>query len=220
VKSSRFTGPYAVTEFGPTGHWESINTSWNRPIEQTSADKAVAYQQRYQAIVSHRDRAVGSYVFLWAQKEEQTPTWYGMFLETMPALGLAAEACPTVDAMAFSWSGTWPSNRAPNVSALAIDGKKAEASVTLAAGQTARADVTASEPDGDPMKVVWEILEDSDLQSGGSPTRPARVGAPITGTSPSITITAPTAAGNYRLYVYVLDGKGHAGTANIPFRVM
>jgi hypothetical protein len=34
-----------------------------------------------------------------------------------------------------------------------------------------------------------------------------------------LNLTAPTVAGQYRLFVYVLDGKGHAGTANIPFRV-
>jgi hypothetical protein len=34
-----------------------------------------------------------------------------------------------------------------------------------------------------------------------------------------LNVTAPTTAGQYRLFVYVLDGKGHAGTANIPFRI-
>jgi hypothetical protein len=219
VKGSNFAGPYVVTEFGPTGHWESTNTSWNMPIEQVSGDKALAYQQRYQAIVSHRDRALGSYVFLWAQKEERTPTWYGMFLENLAALPLSGESCPTVDAMAFSWSGRWPANRAPTVSALAIDGKSAEASVTLTAGQTVQAQVIATEPDGDAMKFIWEILQDTDVQSGGSSSRPARVGTPQTGSAPTLTVSAPTTAGLYRLYVYVLDGKGHAGTANLPFRV-
>ena len=39
------------------------------------------------------------------------------------------------------------------------------------------------------------------------------------GTSPTLNVTVPTTAGQYRLFVYALDGKGHAGTANIPFRV-
>jgi len=32
-------------------------------------------------------------------------------------------------------------------------------------------------------------------------------------------VTAPSETGEYRLFVYVIDGNGHAGTANIPFRV-
>jgi hypothetical protein len=39
------------------------------------------------------------------------------------------------------------------------------------------------------------------------------------GTTPTLNYTAPTTSGQYRLFVYVLDGKGHAGTANIPFKV-
>jgi len=30
---------------------------------------------------------------------------------------------------------------------------------------------------------------------------------------------APRGPGKYRLYLTVRDGKGHAGTANVPFRV-
>jgi hypothetical protein len=48
---------------------------------------------------------------------------------------------------------------------------------------------------------------------------PPRVGTPQKGTTPTLTVTAPATAGEYRLFVYVLDGKGHAGTANLPFRV-
>jgi hypothetical protein len=221
VGKSTFTGPFIVTEWGPTGHWESPNTSWMRPIEQTSAEKAQVYQQRYDYIFSHRDRALGSYVFLWGQKEERTPTWYGMFLETMADLGLAAESCPTVDTMAFEWSNITPANRAPAVSALTLDGKRATDNVTLTAGQMVTAQVTATDPDGDALSFSWEILQEpTQLGTGGSAeTRPPRVGAVQKGTTPSLSVTAPATAGQYRLFVYALDGKGHAGTANLPFLV-
>jgi hypothetical protein len=178
----------------------------------------MTYRQRYESIVSHRDRALGSYVFLWAQKEERTPTWYGMFLETLPALGIAGESCPTVDSMAFAWSGSLPANRAPAVTTLTLGGQKAEASVTLTTGQSITAQVVATDSEGDPLTFLWEILEDSDVE-GGAPSRPLRVGQPQKTTASTLSVTAPTTAGLYRLYVYVLDGKGHAGTANLPFRV-
>jgi hypothetical protein len=220
VKSSRFTGPYVVTEFGPTGHWEIANTAWMRPVEQTSAEKAQVYQGRYDYIFSHRDRALGSYVFLWGQKQERTPTWYSMFLERLTDLGLNQETCPTVDAMIFKWSGSWPVNRAPHVTALTLNALPATANVTLTAGQTMAASVTATEPESDPMTFIWELLpEPTVVGTGGSAEpRPARIGQTTT-TSPTTTMTAPATAGQYRLFVYVLDGQGHAGTANLPFRV-
>jgi hypothetical protein len=141
-----------------------------------------------------------------------------MFLETLPALGIAGESCPTVDSMSFAWSGSWPANRAPAVTTLTLGGLKADASVTLIAGQSTTAQVAATEPDGDPLTFLWEILEDSDV-SGGSASRPLRVGQSQKTTAPTLAVTAPVNPGLYRLYVYALDGKGHVGTANLPFRV-
>jgi hypothetical protein len=54
---------------------------------------------------------------------------------------------------------------------------------------------------------------------GAAEARLPRVGVPQKGTTPTLSVTAPTLPGQYRLLVYILDGKGHAGTANIPFRV-
>ncbi|HVY26476.1 MAG TPA: hypothetical protein VHB79_07970 [Polyangiaceae bacterium] len=220
VDKSNFAGPIVITEWGPTGHWECPNTSWGRPIEETSGAKGRVYKTRYDSF-AHTGRILGDYVFLWGQKIERTPTWYGMFLETNADLGLNGESLPTVDTMASAWSGTTVANRAPDVTALELSGQEASANVVVGAGQQVQAQVTVTEPDGDTLSYVWEVLEDPaqpDLKGAPEPREP-RVGSPQKGTMPSITITAPSQAGQYRLLVYVLDGKGHAGTANIPFRV-
>jgi hypothetical protein len=220
VDKSNFAGPIVISEWGPTGHWESPNTSWGRPIEETSGAKGRVYQTRYNSF-AHTGRILGDYVFLWGQKVERTPTWYGMFLENNAELGLNGESLPTVDTMAGAWSGASLANRAPDVTALKLNGQEASASVVLNGGQQAQAQVTVTEPDGDTMSYAWEILEDPaqpDLKGAPEPREP-RVGSPQKGTSPTITVTAPGQSGQYRLFVYVLDGKGHAGTANLPFRV-
>ena len=79
--TSGWTGPYVVTEWGPTGHWESPLTSWKAPVEDDATRKAQLLQQRYeQVIATDTTQGLGSYVFLWGNKQERTPTWYGLFL--------------------------------------------------------------------------------------------------------------------------------------------
>ena len=65
LKDFNWSGPYMVTEWGATGHWEVPKTSWNAAIEENSTLKATKYLRRYQiAIASDTTQCLGSYVFL------------------------------------------------------------------------------------------------------------------------------------------------------------
>jgi hypothetical protein len=208
--------PYFVTEWGAIGHWEVGKTSWGAPIEQNSSAKADNYLKSYRvAIESDPERAIGAYVFLWGQKQERTPTWYGMFLEN----GTETE---TVDVMHFIWNGAWPKNRSPRTSGMLLDSKSATDSVVLEAGNRYSASVVASDPDRDVLEYQWEIMRESAAtQTGGDKEEvPERFNGLINdSTGHEVMVTAPGTAGAYRLFVYVLDGQGHAGHANIPFLV-
>ncbi len=46
IRQSGWEGPYMVTEWGPTGHWEGLQTSWKSSIEETSSEKAAVYKSR------------------------------------------------------------------------------------------------------------------------------------------------------------------------------
>ena len=136
LASTNYMGAILITEWGPTGWWEATqNTSWGRPVEETSGEKGRVYQTRYVSF-AHKPRVLGDYVFLWGQKIENTPTWFGMFLETIPELGISGESLPTVDTMVFNWLGTNPANRAPDVTGFTLGGRAAGGSIALTAGQS------------------------------------------------------------------------------------
>jgi hypothetical protein len=222
AESSNFHGPYIITEWGPRGHWEVAKTPWGAPLEPTSDDKMKSYRDSYALITAHKNRCLGSYVFLWGQKEERTPTWYGMFLENKPELGFHGEACPTVDVMAQAWSGKRPANLAPAITSLRIDGDTAGKSTTLKAGAKAALSASATDPDNDKVTFLWEVLpEATQLGSGGSGEgRPKSLANAVkTGDKPGIATLEVPPAGTYRLYLYAFDGKGKAATANVPFLV-
>ncbi|HEY1036192.1 MAG TPA: glycoside hydrolase family 2 TIM barrel-domain containing protein [Pseudoxanthomonas sp.] len=216
LSTSGWTGPYVVTEWGPTGHWESPLTSWKAPVEDDATRKAQLLQQRYeQVIAADTTQGLGSYVFLWGNKQERTPTWYGLFLP-------GGESTPAVDAMEYVWTGAWPSNRAPSVAPLRLDGRVATESVTLQAGKPYAAKIAAQDADGDALEYRWTVLHESTATSIGGDREdvPPAVEIPLHGDGKGgLRFDAPKAPGAYRLFVEVLDGRGHAAYANLPFRV-
>ncbi len=216
LSEAGYERPYFVTEWGAIGHWEVPKTTWEAPIEQNSSEKAANYLKSYEvAIASDPDRAMGSFVFLWGQKQERTPTWYGMFLED----GTETE---TVDAMHYIWNGEWPDNRSPQIATMRLAGKGSIDSVVLTPGERYDAFVEASDPDGDALQYQWEIMRESEAtQSGGDKEEVPEKFSGLIGNQESgtIALNAPFPPGAYRLFVYVHDGQGHAGHANIPFLV-
>lgn len=216
LPESGWSGAYLVTEWGATGHWEVGKTAWGAPIENDSTVKAEFYRKRYEiAIASDKQQCLGSYVFLWGQKQERTPTWYGMFLES-------GEETETVDVLQHLWTGQWPEVRSPQVKAFTLDGKAAQQNVRLKAGQTYPAKVLAQSLGNAPLRYSWEVMEESGAQSTGGDFEhapPRLTGLVSGGESGEAQITAPTKPGAYRLFAYVLNGQGKAAHANIPFYV-
>ena len=208
--------PYIVTEWGATGHWECGQTAWGAPIENDSSAKAGLYEKRFQtAIASDQTLCLGSFVFLWGNKQERTPTWYGMFLNS-------GEETAPVDVMHHLWTGAWPTNRTPHLDGMLLDGKMATQNIHLTAGLTYEAKVTASDPDQDPLTYRWDVMPESNSTKvgGDAESNLAQLRGLIAAPADrQIALQAPARAGAYRLYAYVFDGEGHAAHANIPFYV-
>jgi hypothetical protein len=211
LKEGGFDRPFAVTEFGPQGTWEVAKTPWGAPIEANSTRKADEYLANYRGAIASQPNCLGSFVFHWGQKQETTPTWFGMFLNSGERLG-------PVEAMATAWTGKAPANRAPRLVKLdtPVEGKE------VPPGGTHVAKLDVQDPDGDPLTVRWEIRsESSDRREGGDrESEPiAHPEAFIEAKGTQLTFRAPALQGGYRVFAYAYDGKGNAATANVPFFV-
>ena len=216
VQKANYKGPILVTEWGATGYWEVANTTWGAPLENNSSVKADFYLSRYRKSIAGQPRQVmGSFVFLWGQKQERTPTWFGMFMPD----GSETES---IDAMHYAWNGEWPDNRSPRLQDFTLEGQRAEDNVKLNAGKTYSAKVDIMDPDGDELVFKWEVMRESEANSTGGDAEyiPPVIGGLFSeDAGDTITLTAPLQSGAYRLFIYVLDGNNHTAHANIPFWV-
>lgn len=124
IENTAYKGPFMVTEWGPSGFWEMPATAWKAPIEQNSEEKRIVYEERYNNYILSNPRCMGSFVFLWGQKEERTPTWFSMFVEgNVDGLPLKGEKTPMVEAMQRVWTGKEPTQTAPVLKKFTLNGK-------------------------------------------------------------------------------------------------
>ena len=206
LRAAGWTKPYIVTEFGPKGPWESEKTAWGAAVEPTSTQKAIKYASDYQhSIVGQPGFCLGSYAFLWGDKQEETPTWFGMWLAS-------GERTAAVNVMEEAWSGKTPKNRAPVIESTSFN----------SAGSAYVASVKASDPDGDPLTYHWQLrYEVSEKKHDGEGEKiPDPVAGSIDGNhGPKISFVQPKIKAAFRVYVTITDGKGNAATANFPFKV-
>ncbi|WP_202985627.1 glycoside hydrolase family 2 TIM barrel-domain containing protein [Pedobacter planticolens] len=222
IQAAGWTKPYMVSEYGPRGAQSMAPEPtrvlpWGGIVEQTSTEKAVIYQQVYKDWIygNVNNGCIGSYVFVWGyQMHGDVVNWYG----THDRKG---RTNATVDALQFSWTGQYPSNRAPVITSrndMLMNGKRPEDIVKVKKSSKNIATVTASDPDGDPLTYEWVVmLEGTSAADGGFP--PGIPGLIETQNSKNINFTAPASPGEYRLYVFVYDNHNKVASACVPFLV-
>lgn len=215
IDKAAWTGPYMVTEWGTIGHWEMEHTEWGAPVEQTSTEKASTYLKGYKkSIEPFSNQCIGNYVFLWGQKQERTPTWYGLFLET-------GEETEAVDIMHYIWNDEWPENRTPGLDSMLLDGKTSRQNVYLKPNNEYQASVKVKDHENDFLTFKWVVMRESTstAEGGDKEDIPEQLGIIESAKESTIKVMSPTEEGAYRLFVYAYDGNGHAAHANIPFYV-
>ncbi len=211
LKGMGWTKPYFVTEFGPLGPWEVGKTPWGAAYEPTSTAKSEWYAKSYQgSVLAAPGHCLGSFAFLWGAKQEETRTWFGMFLPE------TREPVETVETMSALWRGkALPEGRIVKFEA-------SEPSGELTAGATATFRIELASWVKNP-KVAWEVRGETAVKSFaglGEKTLPvfpvpelARLNGAVA------TFLVPNAPGAYRIYATVRDSSGFAATTNMPFRV-
>jgi len=217
VKKEKIDRPFMITEYGPRGHWELPSTEWGREIEETSAPKAAGMMDRIQKgiVQDSSGLMIGSFSFLWGQKQERTPTWYGMFNKS-------GEATARIDEMTKYWTGSYPANRAPLTDSMKLDKRNAVENIYLKPNNTYTAQVFVREPNGDPITYKWAMLKEVDEKSDGGAfeKEPEEVDFKIIkDENGMLEFVTPERTGDYRIFSYAYDGKGKVGNANIPFFV-
>ncbi len=229
VKEYGWDKALMITEYGPRGTWAmnpepSRVLPWDGPtagkgalVEETSTEKEARYLEIFKGgIEAKADNCIGSFAFVWGyQKHGEVLNWYGLFNKDGYSYG-------AVDALRYCWTGEYPARRAPRIenrSAMTMNGKVAEDAISVSAGSSNTAEVTASSPCGASLRYEWIIFKEGAKSSEGS--LPDGIAGLIDdNTKPGISFKAPSAAGAYRLYVFVLDDLNKkAASACIPFQV-
>ena len=209
--------PYLVTEFGPVGHWEMPSTTWGREIEENSTQKAEGLRDRIQKGLASdtTGRNMGGLAFIWGQKQERTPTWYGIFNKD-------GRATAVLDELTLYWTGSYPNNRAPSITSMTLDQKVSTNNISLKPNQIYSSQVNAFDLDGDPLVYKWQLMKEvtTRSQGGAFEAEPAYLDLELLSKADGqIQFRAPAEKGEYRIFCYIYDDKKVAN-ANIPFIVL
>jgi Glycosyl hydrolases family 2, TIM barrel domain len=223
VEKFGWAGPYMITEWGPNGYWESPKTAWETSIEQTSTEKKQVYFDRYKQYIAPFPKCLGSYSFLWGEKQEYTETWFGLF---------SKDNLPTepVDALEMVYLDKNPEKASPKVLSITLNNQKATDNIKIKADDKFTAQVTAkiginmteeADDTKHALRYEWKILaESTDKKSGGDAEEAAKevTGLIQNAKKANINFRAPHKSGAYRIFVSIyLNGK--VAYANIPFWV-
>ena len=209
--------PYLVTEWGVNGPFEAPKTAWGAKKEPPGGVKAATRLRRFEDIIaSDSSNCLGSYCFLWGQKQESTATWHGLFL---------SDGQPTdgVDAMHRAWTGEWPETRSPGILDLKLNGEGWRKDHVVGPEEALRMKV---EVEDHGAEVVWTcaLFPESTSTKTGGDRQASLTEIPVSfavshGPIPVVEFNAPRQPGTYRVFVRACNATDQCSSANLPFLV-
>lgn len=216
VRRFNWEKPYIVTEWGVNGPFEARKTTWGAKLEPPGGVKAEQRKRRYLELIDQdREQCLGSYCFLWGQKQESTATWHGMFTPD----GLPTDA---VDAMAFCWSGSWPEQRAPSITNISMNGIPWMKDHVVHAGERAELNLDCPLCASQKVELVIRLFPESVSKKIGGDIQKRleemEVDVVARGENMAAFIT-PDKPGAYRVFVFAQNEHRQVSVANVPFFV-
>ena len=208
--------PYIVSEWGVNGPFEARRTSWKAKIESPNGLKADQRLRRYKELIEKdKELCLGSYCFLWGQKQESTATWHGMFLSN----GSPTEA---VDIMHFCWTGQWPQSRAPSIRNISLENIEWRKDHIIRPSTQATLKIEYLKYNNKKVIVEYVLYPEafSNKIGGDIQRSPDQLKLEVVKQSDNeLVFTSPKKKGAYRIFAFVKNEKGQSSVANIPFLV-
>lgn len=218
LKQSYWKGPYIVSEFGQLGYWVSPKTEWYNFTEQTSFEKTQFMRRQYKAFLADSANCLGSYAFLWGQKQEYTSTWFSLYTDR-------GERTDLTDELHALWTGL-PSPAATFIQSVHINNKRDTGNIYLQTGSGNSISVSLTNTLAAPARLRWELQSDTVQYLDASYTyqrqhlvRDSSLLLPAGQTSYSFSFAAPVVPGPFRLFLYLSNGDNKVATANACFYV-
>ena len=166
-------------------------------------------------IVKDKERCLGSYCFLWGQKQESTATWHGMFLNN----GNPTEA---VDVMHYCWTGEWPKSRAPSIIDISLENIGWRKDHVIAPSIQAILKIEYLKYNNKKVTVEYVLFPEAfsnkiggDIQKSPDPI-PLEI---VEQNENELIFISPKKKGAYRLFAFLKNDEGQSSVANIPFLV-
>ena len=216
LRKYNWNKPYIVSEWGVNGPFEAKKTSWKAKVEPPNGLKAEQRLRRYQELIEKdKELCLGSYCFLWGQKQESTATWHGMFLSN----GNPTEA---VDVMQYCWTGEWPQSRAPSIKNISLENTGWRKDHTLAPSTQATLKIEYLKYNNEEIMVEYVLFPEafSEKIGGDIQKSPDPINLEIVEqTNNELIFKSPEEKGAYRIFAFVKNKKNQSSVANIPFLV-
>jgi len=200
-----------LTEYGPTGPWESQDTEWGAPIEKSSSEKAEMISYQYDLMVKNKKFCLGGYAFYWGHKYEGTQTFFSLF----DSEGFESES---VRVLQNKWSDKLISNNTPIIKSISINSVLPHHNIYLSSDRDYEAKIVLK--DNYQFETAWELWPEGKEDNKRDLNNYNMDYLLIQNNPYSIKFRAPKEEGGYRLFAYVYDKTGNYYTHNISFYVL
>ncbi|HWG19736.1 MAG TPA: glycoside hydrolase family 2 TIM barrel-domain containing protein [Terracidiphilus sp.] len=205
-----YTKPYIVTEFGPSGEWEVPNDSNGVPLEPTDLQKAAGYPNAWACITGSNGNgaagvSLGATGFIYGNTNDFGGVWFNDEYSTSMTKRLAYYSQYKM------WHGGVAStaNQPPACQSMVLS-----QTANIPPGGIFTVTTNFVDPNNDAM--TFNVMINEKYINGSTSLSNAKF---TQSSAQTFTVTAPTTAGVWKIYVYAFDGHNNVGVESASFAV-